>query len=125
MPILKVSPDDMHALCAEQHCAECGSVNVVKVDSLRLGSGRNPDAIALPPCTCGAVEFVIRTTGSHPPGARAHRVLVNALAAHLKRMGKVSEAHADVVAKDVRTFEAGDLLASAPPAPGLPEPRRA
>lgn len=92
MPILSIDASKLH-----QHCASCGATNLVPLATLVLGAGVegrvNPNAITLPPCSCGAREVLNRTWDRTPRDYHrsAHceqRCAVNALAGYLKGRGQ-------------------------------------
>lgn len=94
MPIQKI---DHVAGIIETKCAVCAKVRELDIAGLQLGdsdgANDNPDAIRLPACACGAVEFLIRTWDQTPEAHHGsphdlNRRHVNALAVHLKDAGR-------------------------------------
>ena len=97
MPIREIDDDFI-----EQGCAACEAVHRVGLDDLRVGVSRegkvDPSVVPLPPCeSCGAVEFLIRSSDSEPehpsPGSfgHLHRLLVDTLHARLVSRGCLAE----------------------------------
>jgi hypothetical protein len=78
-----------------QSCANCKRERDLTVSELELGVEGGPDVIALPPCECGAREFLTRTwdTVEEVPELVGspmdlQRRSVNGLAQHLKGLGR-------------------------------------
>jgi hypothetical protein len=98
MPIVELKNEA--APIAVIQCIVCKKNTEHVVASLQLGTSSNTDAIALTPCSCGAVETLFRT---HDDVRGAHREAVNALAHHLRSDGRVHpEAFPAVRAEKVR-----------------------
>lgn len=86
-----------------QACGECKRERDLPIADLQLGVSGGPDVVEMPPCQCGAQEFLVRTWDAAPEEFRGsamdlHRRQVNALAQLLKKMGQshplAREAHA-------------------------------
>lgn len=108
MPITSINAQ---AGVLEQICAVCRATREIKLAELQLGSDLvhvSPDRIDLPACACGAVEQLFRTWDTHPSHDKdsdhnRHRMVVNGLATHLKRIGRSHPACADHHAAESRT----------------------
>ena len=83
MPIVQVSTDHLRQLCTV-----CQQRRDVPFDSLSFtGEPDGPDTgiLAIPPCGCGATEFLVRAPQDEPehplPGSygHLHRLMVDAL----------------------------------------------
>jgi hypothetical protein len=116
MPILNIlAAQGTHHPDVAYACAACLKENTVNASALTLGVGQSPHAIALPPCSCGAQEFLQRTFDVHPVEREAgHRLAVNALAEHLKSNGRIHSAHMDAVAAAPTPPQVGRLLGAVP-----------
>jgi len=78
-----------------QRCGGCEAENTHPIASLRLGVCRTtspqPNTIRLPPCPCGAQEFLMRVWDEMPANQDSrHRRLVNGLATYLKTQGFIT-----------------------------------
>jgi hypothetical protein len=115
MPIVEISASNSVHPDVAFVCAACLKENTVNASALTLGQGRSPHAIALPPCSCGAQEFLQRTFDVHPVESQAgHRMAVNALAEHLKGTGRIHESHGAAVASAGTPPQVGRLLGAVP-----------
>lgn len=74
-------------------CASCEETRTLVLDRLEVRALGAAAMIALPPCACGAVEFLIRSEGAEPaqPGSEGHRhqLLVDHLHAEVAARGQV------------------------------------
>lgn len=96
-------------------CVECVASQKVDATSLTLGTVAFATSIVLPPCACGAQEFLQRTTDVHPVESQAgHRKTVNALAEHLKAKGLIHPKHVDAVAAMMTPAQIGPLVGVVP-----------
>lgn len=123
MPIVSVDKDSI-----VQVCTECKSTASVSRSDLVLGhvhdDASDPNLIALPPCKCGAREFLNRTFDHAPEHLAAHRKKVNALAIDLKARGQLHPQLADRIRAEKHTpAQVGELIGAvgsvAPPVPNL------
>lgn len=90
MPIVEIKNEDLPTASVKCHC---GKVNDIPLSTLVLGApGGAPDQIVLPPCACGAQEFLCRTFDAADRPGTGHRKAVNALAGYLKGAGRVHPA---------------------------------
>jgi len=110
MPIVNVSESSI-----VQQCTECANTAEVSRASLVLGvvndTASDPNLIALPPCKCGAQEFLNRTFDTAPDQLAAHRKKVNALAIDLRTRGQVHEGLKDRIhAERHAPTQVGELL---------------
>ena len=84
MPIRELHDDGV-----TQECIACGRIHHLELDALGLDAAPAADAqpvIRVPPCDCGAHEFLIVPEAEHPtPGsfAHLHGLLVRALHARV------------------------------------------
>lgn len=114
MPILDL---DAAAGTLTQECAKCSKLNPIALASLELGIHQqgstpddvvsDPDVIRLPPCSCGAQEFINRTWDETPPEFHGshhdrHRRVVNGLGEHLKAIGRSHQKHKAAHSKEPR-----------------------
>lgn len=114
MPILEVIQGSAAAVLTVA-CIKCKTEQTVDTSTLTLGTDAHSTAIALPPCKCGAMEFLQHTFDVHPNDAQAgHRKTVNALAEALKAQGKVHPAHVAKVAKAPKSPQIGPLVGVVP-----------
>lgn len=119
MPIIHIL--DVPLQCLVKHCAACGAVQSVPLDSLKLGTESDRNLIELPGCACGAQEYLNRTFDSAPEELADHRKKVNALAVALRSSGRVHPKHADAVrAETAAPAQVGDLVGPVAPIVGLP-----
>jgi hypothetical protein len=97
-------------------CIECGAEQKIEASALTLGTDHRSDVIAVPPCACGAQEFLQRTFDVHPVEHEAgHRKTVNALALHLKATGRVHPDHAAAIRAETKApVQVGPLLGEVP-----------
>lgn len=109
-------------------CGECREPRAVELRGIEVRTLSSAAAIvALPPCVCGAVEFLVRAARPEPeePGGTTHRhqLLVDHLHATLARQGRVTRDSKDAemvcpeVPRDVlaRWFPTGLTLDSGEP----------
>ena len=121
MPILHIL--DVPFQCLVRHCANqaCGLAQTIPLDSLQLGTEKDRNLIELPPCACGAQEFLNRTFDSAPEELADHRKKVNALAIALRAGGRVHPRHAESVRRETRSpAQVGDLVGPVASIVGLP-----
>lgn len=130
MPILQIS--DLPFPMIVQQCTECAATVSVPRASLVLGvaheheASSDPNLIELPPCVCGAQEFLNQTFDVAPDNMADHRKKVNALAVHMKAAGQLHPKLAEQIKADKRTpAQVGDLIGSVPVRPGLASPKLA
>lgn len=75
-------------------CGACEAVRRVALVTLEVQTLGATAMVALPPCACGAVEYLIRSAaGEHPaPGTDGHRhqLLVDHLHAEVAARGRVA-----------------------------------
>jgi hypothetical protein len=115
MPIVNILASNSAHPDVVYVCAACLKESTVNASALTLGQGQSPHAIALPPCACGAQEFLQRTFDVHPVESQAgHRLAVNALAEHLKATGRIHSAHLAAVAAAPTPPQVGRLLGAVP-----------
>lgn len=114
MPILKITSGS-NGPSVSTACVVCLKDSVVDANALVLGTVHQAGVIALPPCSCGAQEFLQRTTDVHPVESQAgHRKTVNALAEHLKANGLVHPEHTNEVAAMTTPPQCGGLIGVVP-----------
>lgn len=114
MPITKIVSGNSGQVVSST-CVTCLKESVVDVSALMLGTETKAHVIALPPCACGAQEFLQRTTDVHPVESQAgHRKTVNALAEHLKAKGLIHPKHVDAVAAMTTPAQIGPLVGVVP-----------
>ena len=92
MPIIEIKEDHVR-----QRCAKCGNEKNVQAGDLTSGAEAGmPETgvLGLPPCACGATEFLIRAPEGEPehpcPGSfgHLHRMAVDALVDGLRERAK-------------------------------------
>lgn len=109
----------------EVRCAGCEAVRTLALATLEVQAFGATAMVALPPCGCGAVEYLIRSgEAAHPaPGTDGHRhqLLVDHLHAEVAGRGRVAGApevaslcRPVVPALLARWFPHGLCLAGAP-----------
>ncbi len=128
MPILQITDATSPTLL--QQCTECANTSSIPCASLVLGVVQDkipdPNMIALPPCKCGAQEFLNQTFDVGPDNMSGHRKKVNALAIDLKAKGQVHPELADRIKADTSVpAQVGELLGPVLVQAGLPAPKLA
>ncbi len=115
MPILSVKETAVGPVLS-MACVICAATREVMASALQLGTSHNANAIACPPCACGAQEFLARTFDVHPDESQSgHRKTVNALAEHLKAAGRIHGDHAAAVnAETSKPAQVGALVGDVP-----------
>jgi hypothetical protein len=78
MPILQIETDSIH-----QSCAKCSTTRTLPLSDLAIDE-QSPGIVSLPPCDCGAVEYLISAPCDEvhsSPGSfgHLHRLLVDAI----------------------------------------------
>lgn len=117
MPILSISQEPSSGPTVSSVCINCLTEQKTPTSALQLGMEHTKGArlIALPPCACGAQEFLQQTFDVHPIEAQAgHRKAVNALAEHLKKLGNVHPKHVDAIKSEKTPAQVGALLGEVP-----------
>jgi hypothetical protein len=115
MPIIHVSKDTSGPVVTAI-CAACMVEQTIPALALQLGTRKSANVIELPPCACGAQEFLQRTFDVHPTESEAgHRKTVNALASHLKSSGRIHPDHVDTIRNETKEpTQVGPLVGPVP-----------
>ena len=114
MPILEITNTHI-----TQRCASCGGTFEVAIEKVKPSDAdpkQAPGILALPQCSCGACEFLIRSTDKEAtqrnPGSptHLHRLLVDALVDTVNGRAKADDSKGQLV-DEVSSAIGADIVA--------------